>query len=47
MLTVHAHGLVPSGKVYVQTGAFKEHIEVTEPWELTIPVSEITPRWLR
>jgi hypothetical protein len=47
VIAVHTHRLVPAGKVYGQTGAFKDVIEVTEPWELSIPVAEITPRWLR
>jgi Uma2 family endonuclease len=47
VLTVHAHRLDPANKVYQQTGAFKDDIEVDEPWELSLPVAEITPRWLR
>jgi Uma2 family endonuclease len=47
VLTVHAHQLDPAGKVYAQTGEFKENIEVTEPWKMFLPIADFTPPWLR
>lgn len=46
-LAVHTHTLDPVDEIYRPTGSFRDTITVTEPWEMTLPVEEITPRWLR
>jgi Uma2 family endonuclease len=46
-VVVHTHRLDPVSELFVPSGEFRDVVEVTEPWELSIPVAEITPRWLR
>jgi hypothetical protein len=46
-IVVHTHRLDLGSDLFVPTGEFTDVIEVTEPWELSIPVDEIIPEWLR
>ena len=46
-ITVHTYKIDPVHEVYLPTGTFSDVIEVAEPWPMEIPISRLTPRWLR
>lgn len=46
-IVVHTCRIDPVHEVYVETGKPRNHIEVDEPWEMSIPISRLTPRHLR
>ncbi|MCU7723186.1 Uma2 family endonuclease [Actinoplanes sp. KI2] len=45
-LTVHTHKIDPEHEVYRSSGTFQEQIVTAEPWEIDLPISRITPRYL-
>ena len=40
-LVVHTYKIDPLAEVYRETGAFSEAIDVTEPWPVRIPLSDL------
>jgi Uma2 family endonuclease len=45
-IVVHAHKIDPAHEVYEPVGTFGEVIGMSEPWEIEIPISALTPRHL-
>jgi len=45
-IVVHTHTIDPENGVYRRTGTFETLIEVAEPWEISIPIKRIKPRYL-
>jgi Uma2 family endonuclease len=45
-ITVHAYKIDPVHEVYLPAGTFTEVIETSEPWEMGITISSLTPRYL-
>jgi Uma2 family endonuclease len=43
-IVVHAGRLSPNGAVYRPAGSFTDVVQVDQPWELKLPIAEITPR---
>ena len=43
-IVVHASELSPDGAVYQPVGSFTDVIRLAEPWEIELPVADITPR---
>jgi hypothetical protein len=43
---VHAYKAAPSGDVYLPVGEFTDVIRVERPWQIDIPISRLTPRFL-
>jgi Uma2 family endonuclease len=43
-IVVHAGELAPNADVYQPVGSFAEVIQVDEPWEIKLPIADITPR---
>lgn len=46
-IVVHTHRLDPEAEVYLPTGPFDKVVEVDEPWQIRLPINEITPRFYR
>lgn len=46
-IVVHTHRRAAEGDFYGPTGSFAETIKIDEPWEIEIPISQITPRFYR
>ena len=46
-ITVHTYKIDRVQEVYLPTGTFGDVIELAEPWPMEIPISRLTPRWLR
>jgi Uma2 family endonuclease len=45
-IVVHTHRIDPAAEIYRPTGQHSELIETSEPWEISIPIARITPRFL-
>jgi Uma2 family endonuclease len=45
-IIVHTYKIDPVHEVYVPAGTFTEVVETSEPWEMGITVSSLTPRYL-
>lgn len=43
-IAVHTHRLDPESGRYTSTGLFVETVAVREPWDIALPISQITPR---
>jgi Uma2 family endonuclease len=46
-IVVHTHRLDPDAEVYVATGRFDKSIVTDEPWPISVPIADITPRFYR
>jgi len=46
-IVVHTHRIDPDAEVYVPTGRFDKTIETDEPWPISVPIADITPRSYR
>jgi Uma2 family endonuclease len=44
-IVVHTHRIDPEAELYQPTGMFTEIIETGEPWEISVPIARITPRF--
>lgn len=43
-IVVHTHRLGPDAVVYQPAGQFAKTLKVSEPWEITFPISRVIPR---
>lgn len=46
-IVVHAYRINPDAEVYAPTGRFDKTVDLDEPWQLRLPIDEITPRFYR